>query len=72
MPQTTIPIGRPFEMTVDIVYALPPRHLKFSVQGGGTLEYSNDGATWTAVAVGTDLVGAFLRSITDDSLIQIT
>jgi hypothetical protein len=70
MATTTIPIGRPFTLTSAVIYALPQRALKFTSQGAGTIQTSNDGVTFAAPTA-DNLAAAFIRANAGDAIITI-
>ena len=80
MVTTGLPLGRPHVMVTNQAYAVPPVRPLINVMalGGGAIETSNDGSTWTAATLDDDenfeCAAAFIRCTTaaDACIIQAT
>ncbi len=72
----TLSTGGRYVLIEDAIYSLPPRVVRIAyLTGGGTLEYSNDGNTWSAVTLDNNkevvLSSKMLRSTGADSYITV-
>jgi len=65
----TVPVGRPFSMVQDVVYALPSGNWAFTAQGAGTVEWSNDQTTWASAT--SPVTAAWVRTHGGVKIIEI-
>jgi len=68
MPRELLTIGEQHTLVVGQVYALPTRAVYIHAQGG-TLELSNDGTTWTALAAINPIAAGLIRTTVADSIV---
>ena len=71
---TVVPVGRAFDMEVDVVYALPARACRIHVfTATGVISVGPNGTDWDAITLDTnkefETGAAFIKSATGESTI---
>lgn len=70
MPTEQLSLGVPTTLLVGTTYALPSMQVVVFAQGG-TIEISNDGATWGAIPAHGIVAAKFIHTTVANSLVTI-
>lgn len=71
MPIEQLELGVVATLQTGVQYALPSFAVYIYAQAGGTLEVSNDGATWAALGATNPVAAKFIRSTVNPTIVLI-
>lgn len=75
-PAKMLSAGNAYELVEDLEYPLPAKRVRLAFySAAGTLEFSNDGSTWTEVDLDENneavLASKFIRVVDDDAVVSV-